>query len=350
MMASDMEGRAQTVLGAVAPEALGITMMHEHLLLDLRRLFHEPEDEAERGMGRAPVDLGTLSWVLMNWNGSLDNLVLSDHALAADEVELFKKAGGGTLVDVTSVGLGREPLALRRVAELTGLHIVMGSSYYTAAFHPADMEAKAEDVIREEIVRDITEGAANTNVRAGIIGEVGCTWPLHPHEAKVLRASARAQRDTGAAVTIHPGLHVDSPFEILDILESAGADPGRVIMGHMERTGLDRDGLLRLLRRGCHVEFDWFGEVRPTYPSGRIDVPSDGERIRTIAFLISQGFGRKIVVSQDICLKARLASFGGPGYAHIAKYVRRWMRAMGIGSEEIDDLLVGNPRRLLRFV
>ena len=346
---ANISGRAQTVLGTVAPETLGITMMHEHLISDLSRFFHEPDDPQEQLIARTPVDLGTLSWVLMNWSGSLDNLVLSDQDLAVDEVSIFKKEGGGTLVDVTSVGLGREPLALRYVAEKTDLHIVMGSSYYLAHFHPPDMDGKSEDDIYEEIVRDITEGVGDTGVRAGIIGEVGCSWPLHPNEAKALRASARAQRKTGAPLSIHPGLHVDAPFKIVDILAEAGADIERVIIGHMERTRLDRDRLVRLLRSGCYVEFDWFGEVRPTYPHGIIEVPSDGERIKTIAFLIAEGFGKKVVVSQDICLKARLASFGGPGYGHIARYVRTWMRELGIKADEIDDLLVGNPRRILAF-
>lgn len=349
MTQSNMAGRAQTVLGPVAPDELGITMMHEHLLLDLRRFFREPEDPDERAMAQAPVDLDTLSWVFMNWSASLDNLVLSDPGLAADEAGIFKKAGGGTLVDVTSVGLGRDPLALRDIAEKTGLHIVMGSSYYLAPYHPPDMDEKTEDDICAEIVRDITEGVDGTGVRAGIIGEVGCSWPLEANEAKALRASARAQRETGAPLSIHTGLHVDSSFEILDVLDGAGADIERVIMGHMERTRLDREGLLRLLRLGCYVEFDWFGEVRPTYPTGIVEVPSDSERIKTIAFLIGEGFGEKIVVSQDVCLKARLASYGGPGYAHIVKYVRTWMRELGIRPAEIDDLVIGNPRRILQF-
>ena len=346
---ASVSGQAQTVLGAVAPEELGITMMHEHLIVDLRRFYHEPEDSQGRNNAHAPVDLDTLSWVFMNWSGSLDNLVLSDQGVAADEAGIFKTAGGGTLVDVTSVGLGREPLALRSIAEKTGLHIVMGSSYYLVDFHPPDMDDKSEDDICAEIVRDLTEGVDDTGVRAGIIGEVGCSWPLDPNETKVLRASARAQRETGAPLSIHTGRHVDSSFEILEVLDEAGADIERVIMGHMERTRLDREGLLRLLRSGCYVEFDWFGEVRPTYPHGIIEVPSDGERIKTIAFLIAEGFGKKVVVSQDICFKARLASYGGPGYGHIARYVQTWMRELGIKTDEIDDLLVGNPRRILQF-
>ena len=221
---ANLSGKAQTVLGAVAPEELGITMMHEHLIVDLRRFFHEPEDPQERIIAHAPVDIDSLSWVFMNWSGSLDNVVLADQDLPADEAGIFKTAGGGTLVDVTSVGLGREPLALRSIAEKTGLHIVMGSSYYLVDFHPPDMDEKSEDDICAEIVRDITEGVDDTGVRAGIIGEVGCSWPLDPNETKALRASARAQRETGAPLSIHTGRHVDSSFEILEVLDEAGAD------------------------------------------------------------------------------------------------------------------------------
>ena len=349
MTKTQLAGHAQTVLGPVAPEALGITMMHEHLVLDLTRIFDEPADPDERVLGRAPVDLDNLSWVFMNWCNNLDNLVLSDEQLAAHEAGIFKQAGGGTIVDVTSIGLGRDPVALRGIAERTGLNVVMGASYYHALFHPPDMDSKSEDDICEEIVHDLTGGAGDTGICAGIIGEVGCSWPLKPNEAKVLRASARAQRETGAPLSIHPGLHVDSPFEILDILGDAGADIARVVMGHMERTGLERNRLLDLARLGCTLEYDWFGEVRPTYPYGRVDVPSDGERIKTIAFLISEGFGKNVVVSHDICFKSRLAAFGGPGYAHIVKYVRTWMRELGIGPQEIEDLLIENPRRILCF-
>ncbi len=165
--------------------------------------------------------------------------------------------------------------------------------------------------------------------------------------ATSLRASARAQRQTGAAITIHPGRHVDSPFEIIDVLECAGADIGRVVMGHMERTGLDEAGLLQLARTGCILEWDWFGEVRPAFPHGRVDVPSDGERIKEIGFLIAQGFADRIVLSQDVCFKTRLAAFGGPGYAHIVKYVTKWMIALGIGAADINAMLIENPRRIL---
>ena len=81
-----------------------------------------------------------------------------------------------------------------------------------------------------EIVNDVVEGVGDTGVRAGIIGELGCSWPLRPNEAKVLKASAQAQKETGAPITIHPGRHIDAPFEIIDVLDKAGADISRVVM------------------------------------------------------------------------------------------------------------------------
>jgi phosphotriesterase-related protein len=211
------------------------------------------------------------------------------------------------------------------------------------------MDSRSEEAIAESIVRDVVEGADGTDIRAGIVGEVGCSSPMQPNEAKSLRASARAQRRTGVPISIHPGRDAESPFEILDILEKAGADPTRVVMGHMERGGLDRGRLVELARRGCYLEYDWFGEVRPTWPFGRVDVPSDGERIKTIAFLIAEGFVDRVLVSHDVCFKTRLASYGGPGYAHIVKYVWHWMKALGLTSEQIDTIMVKNPKRVLQF-
>jgi phosphotriesterase-related protein len=173
---------------------------------------------------------------------------------------------------------------------------------------------------------------------------------LFPNEEKSLKATAMASRETGVSISIHPGRHVDAPFQILDILERAGADIGRVVMGHMERTGLDSERLIKLARTGCYLEYDWFGEVRPTYPYGRVDVPSDGERIKTLAYLIDEGFGDRLLVSHDVCFKTRLSSYGGPGYAHILKYVKPWMKALGVKDEAVDRILIDNPRRILPLV
>ena len=277
------------MLGPVDPASLGITIPHEHLLIDLGPRFIEPDSEEGRALARQPVSLENLSWVRRNYLSNLDNIRLTDERVAIEEASLFRRAGGGTIVDAGSIGIRPDPFALQRISRATGLHVVAATGYYTEDFHPPDMDARTEDELTREIVGDLRDGIGETGIRAGIIGELGCSWPLHPNERKGLRAAARAQRETGAPITVHPGRDQSAPFEILEVLVEAGADVRRVVMGHVERTGFDVPTLLRLARTGCYVEYDWFGEVLSMHPTGPVDVPSDAERIDRIRLLIDEG-------------------------------------------------------------
>ena len=135
-----------------------------------------------------------------------DNSVLGDEATSIAEALEFKKNGGSTIVDVTSIGIGRDPLALRRLANSTGLNIVMGGGWYQKAYHPADMDQRTAEDMANEIIGDITTGVGDTGIRSGIIGEVGINGdPLTANEIKSLQASARASRATGAAISLHYG-------------------------------------------------------------------------------------------------------------------------------------------------
>src|SRR5213594_4657911 len=172
-MSRPLGGQIQTVLGAVAPDAIGITLPHEHLLIDFKVMFAEPAAAADKARTREPVSLANLGWVRQNFNASLDNLRLLDEQTAVDEIMLFRRAGGQTVVDPTNVSLSRDPLALARISRATGLNIVMGAGYYVEAAHPADMDRRSEDSIVREIVREVTVGVGDTGVRAGLIGEIG---------------------------------------------------------------------------------------------------------------------------------------------------------------------------------
>lgn len=131
--------------------------------------------------------------------------MLLDEGTAIEEANLYVRVGGKTIVDATSMGIGRDPLGLARIARATGLNIIMGSSYYVAKVHPSGMDEKSVEELAEEIIRDVTEGVGDTGIKAGIIGEVGCTWPWTDNERKVVHASALAQQHTGAPLLIHPG-------------------------------------------------------------------------------------------------------------------------------------------------
>src|SRR4029450_5590542 len=93
-MPRPLGGQIQTVLGAVAPDAIGITLPHEHLLIDFKVMFAEPAAAAAKAPAREPVSLANLGWVRQHFNANLDNLRLQDEQGAQDEILLFKKAGG----------------------------------------------------------------------------------------------------------------------------------------------------------------------------------------------------------------------------------------------------------------
>ena len=350
MPTTALAGQAQTVLGPIAGEAMGVTLPHEHLLIDFAVMFREPTTGAERGLSRQPVSLANLGWVRHHFSSNLDNLQLLDEAVARDEALLFKHAGGQTFVDPTNRGLARDPLALARVARATGLNIIMGSGYYVDAAHPPGMDRRTVDEIARELVTDLTVGVDGTGVRAGFIGEIGTSWPWTDNEKKVVRAAVAAQRETGAALMIHPGRHERLPLGIVDFIRKEGADLERTIMCHIERTIADPGVLLELAATGVRLEYDLFGLETSYYPyNPAFDMPNDGERMRQILFLIERGHVAQILMSHDIAYKHCLTRWGGFGYHHLLVNVIPRLRARGADDRTVQTLLVDNPRRAFTY-
>jgi len=339
----------QTVLGPIPPNALGITLSHEHLLCDQRGVtFQEPPEPADRALARRPVSLEIFHWIQFNWASNLDNLVLDSEETAIDEARLYREAGGQSLVDVTPDGLGRDPQALVRIARATGLQVLMGCGYYVGPTHPPHVASMSEDDITREIIHDMTEGVRDTGIKAGVIGEIGSSWPLVPAEAKVFRAAAAAQAELGCGLSVHPGRHPDSPFEILEILRSGGADPRRVIISHIDRTVQRLDRLKALAETGCYLEYDLFGcETTATFPyqAFGIDMPSDAQRLDLARALMDAGYGKQLLFSHDVCVKHRTRRYGGPGYDHIVRNILPWMRKREFTEQEVSLPVIDNPRR-----
>lgn len=348
-----MSGLVRTVLGDVEPSALGITLTHEHLLIH----FYRWQDEAGIAAGipsddpRAaqPLTLANTGWARRNWHLSRANRGLDEDDVAAEELRLFKSAGGGAIVDATNPDLGRDPDALARISRATGVHIVMGAGHYVGEMHPLDMEARTEEQLFEELVEDIERGCDGSDIRAGIIGEIGCSEPMLPNERKVLRAGARAMRATGAPLLIHPGRGTGAPLAAMRVVEEAGGDPRRTIMSHIDRTLFDPVDMLTLARTGCYLEFDLFGQESSYYPLSPIDMPNDAGRVDHLIRLIDAGYGEKLLIAQDICRKTALVAYGGDGYAHILENVVPMMRRKGMAESAIDAILVRNPARVLAF-
>jgi len=364
--APDPSGMALTVRGPVDPAQLGVTLTHEHVFIDLRkthlphrkwvvegeRLVPDRPDEdfpaTELALWEAKLDLANLQ-LARAVAPIADNYVLSDEELAVRELGAFKDAGGGTVVDATSIGLKRDPLAVRRVSERTGLHMIVGTGYYQRVYHPDDMDRRTVDDITRTIVRDVAvgihDGVRQTDVRAGVIGEVGINGgPLTPNERKSMRAAARASRLTGAPVMIHLGGEGAEKHAILDIAAEEGVDLGHVILGHCDGIAEDTPFMLELLRRGVFVAFDNLGREPAVAAPSRTAVAAEA-----VPRLLEAGYEDRVLLSQDICWKTSLKAYGGVGYTFIQDQFLPRLRELGVTEAQVEKLMVANPRQAFTF-
>jgi phosphotriesterase-related protein len=349
-MTGALAGKALTVLGAIDGDRMGVTLPHEHLLIDFAVMFQEPAAASEKGLAHQPVTLANVGWVRQNFNANLDNLRLLDEQTAQDEIMLFRRAGGQTVIDPTNASLSRDPQALARIARATGLNIVMGAGYYVAAAHPPDMPTRSEDSLVREIVRDVTVGVGDTGIRAGLIGEIGNTWPWTENEKKVVRAAVEAQRQTGAPLMIHPGRDPGAPMQLAELIRKQGGDLRRTIMCHIERTIADERMLYDLADTGLWLEYDLFGLENSYYPyNPDFDMPNDGGRMAQILALIARGHADQILMSHDIAYKSSLTRYGGYGYHHLLVNVVPRLRRKGVDDAGLRRLLVENPARAFVF-
>ncbi len=342
-------GLVQTVLGPVHPSELGPTTTHEHLYIDFSFMYRPARDTPSPELADVPITLENLGWIRRNYYSNRSNLQLMDLETTIGEVRRYGEVGGGAIVDATTLGIGRNPEALARISTESGVHIIMGAGYYVAAVHLDDMDERTEENLALEIVGDIVDGVEDSGVRAGIIGEIGCTWPLAPTERKSLAAAALAQRETGAAILVHPGRNPDAPLEILELLSGSGADVSRVIMGHLDRTVFDFVALQRIASSGCYLEWDLFGNEGSYYPLAEIDMPSDAQRLDFIKRAADAGYSDRIVTGHDIAHKHRLVRYGGHGYGHILENIVPKMRRKGFSDDVIRAITVDNPARILAF-
>lgn len=334
----------RTVRGDVDPAAVGVTTMHEHLWMDATPLLavHGYRVAVEPG----PWDAAVAAEARWNPGVHPDNYRLTDADLAVRELTPFLAAGGGTIVDLTPPSLGRDPRRVHEISQRADVHVVLGTGQYLGPSHERWVADASEVAIADRLVRDATTGIGETTIRAGILGEIGTSDPLRPDEARVLRALAAAARETGLAVSVH--LHpwgYEGPA-VLGALEAAGAPPERVILGHLN-TAIDGPDQLRAMAdRGASLGFDLFGFDHSLLGPGRWP-PSDRDVAATIVGLISDGYGDRIVLGQDVGVRTRLRRWGGWGYAHLLEHVVPMMRDLGVGEDALHAMLVGNPARLL---
>lgn len=310
-----MSPRVMTVTGPIPPERVGFTLPHEHTSA-------RPEVAARREQ-------------LFDFT--------SDSELIIDELRDFRRRGGSCLIDVTSGGLGRDPLWLRDLSTRSGVLIVMGAGWYRGDWYPPEARIDRRSVaeLAAEIVAEVEHGVAGTGVRPGIIGEIGTDhgW-VSAQEERVHRAAARAARDTGLAVTTH-ALHSHVGLDQLRICEDEGLDPARVIIGHADSVP-SLDYYLAILDRGANVQFDLIGA-----PGDAVLEHGEPRLIEIIVELLERGFSDRILLSHDVSANRQLKAYGGNGYTYLQQHFLPSLRTAAVAEGEIAQMTIDNPRRIL---
>lgn len=331
-----------TVLGPLPVAQMGVTLMHEHILLDASGKWVPPTCCGEREIGEQKVHIGILGALRMNPLMNRDNCQLFDVEAAIDELMRFRELGGNTVVDPTNLGIGRDPAALQKIARRTGLNIVMSTGFYLEPTHPRYVSERSIDDLAAQLIFEVGGADEKPEVVAGLIGEIGVSAAFTAHEEKSLRAAARASAATRVPLSIHLPGWVRHGHRVLDIVEQEGADLNHTVLCHMNPSHRDTAYQHALARRGAWLEYDMIG-MDYYYPEEDAQSPSDEENARAIRALIDAGFIDRLLMSQDVFLKTMLTRYGGHGYGYILKHFVPRLRRHGVTDPQIETLLTVNP-------
>lgn len=311
-----------TVRGPVHTDDLGRVLMHEHVFVlseEIRKNYPEVWDEETR---------------------------VAD---AVARLRALGESGIGTIVDPTVIGLGRDIPRVQRINEQVDVNIVPATGVYTYNDVPMYLHFRGPGTLFDMpepmvamFVKDLTEGIADTGVRAAFLKCAIDAPGMTPGVERVMRAVAAAHRETGAPITVHTDVHNQSGLQALDLLQQEGVDLTRVVLGH-SGDSTDEDYLTRLADAGCYLGMDRFG----------LDVLLDfDQRVGTVARLVELGYAEHLVLSHDAsCHNDWLPSEQLPAvapnwhYQHITNDVLPALRERGVSDKQIRTMLVDNPRR-----
>lgn len=340
-------GKVMTVNGPIAAEALGVTLMHEHILNDCRCWWHAPKTPERQYLAGGFVCMEILGELKQDPFVNKHNITLDDEPLAISELRAFANAGGQTVVEPTCRGIGRNPLALRRIAKAAGLNVVMGAGYYLGSSHPAEVADMTVGDIANEIVREAVEGVDGTDVKIGLIGEIGVSSDFTAEEEKSLRGAAQAQVRTGLPLMVHLPGWFRLGHRVLDVVAQEGADIRHTVLCHMNPSHDDFSYQSELAARGAFIEYDMIG-MDFFYADQQVQCPSDEEAARAIVRLAEAGYLDRVLLSHDVFLKMMLTRYGGNGYAYVLRHFLPRLKRHGLDETALDQMMRANPRAVFQ--
>ena len=284
----------------------GITYVHEHIPIDRSEVI---EDE--------------------------DALLDSQQLVIQELKELYKK-GVRNIVEATCRGIGRNIAYAQKVATETGINIVQATGWYQSAFLPIEVYQLSVTQLAEMMIKDITIGIKNTDIKAGIIGEIATTknrWT--EQEEKVFNAAVIASKETHTPIMTHTSIGTLG-HEQVEFFQKKHANLSKIIIGHVDLTG-NPNYVLEMLKTGINVEIDTIGKN---------NYMSDAKRVDIIKAAQDAGFTDQIVMSMDITRKSHLKANGGIGYAYLLDSFIPELKAGGVTEGFINKMLVENPQRI----
>lgn len=336
--------KLKTVCGQLDRNQLGTVTTHEHVLLDLTAFYQKLPVKGIDDPATQKVEMWNLGILSRDCYALKDNLLLDNEAVATQELNYFKEAGGDTVVDASLPGIGRDPQALARIAKATGLNIIMGTGFYVGQTHPEYLDRMTDEEIAQLMVDELETGI--DGICAGYIGEIGISEIFDDKERRVLRAAAIASLKTGAAINVHINPWTTNGIEAADILLDAGVAPEKICISHIDVENRE-EYIYALLKKGVYVEFDNFGKEyyirREVRNSGYGLFVHDTDRVTLLKKMIDDGYLRQILLSCDLCLKNLMHCYGGWGYDHVLSNIVPMMEDEGITDEQIAIMLKENP-------
>jgi phosphotriesterase-related protein len=311
--------KVRTVLGDVEPASLGLTLVHEHLVIDWAELLGRP---------RATFDYDTTV------------------ELIAARLRAAEAFGVGAMGECTPIGAGRYVDLIVDVARRTNVKIVASTGFFHESWAPMHPLALALDLdaMTDLLTREITEGMGSTTVRAGLMKCATGAGRISPAEEKVLRATARTHRATGAPIVTHitGGLEAEQ----IDLFGSEGVEPSALCISHVGSGPQAADRLLGALRRGANVSVDQIG-----YP-----FEPDAVWIEVVALAVRAGFIDQVMIAHDTSVLASGPetvfgeAAGASDYGYIPRvFVPGLQRVAGLSDGQIATILETNPQRFLAF-
>ena len=307
------EGHVITVSGPRAVEALGVVDAHDHLLLD---------------------------------SPGMPGQAFTDTLKAVEEVLDARATGIGTIVEMTPIGLGRNPAGLRAVAEATGVAIIGATGYHRDAHYPAGhwVHATTVETLADRVLADLRTGMHPADwtdpgrppdrARAGAIKGGASYHRISRSERRRLEAVAGASAATGAAVLVHSEVGT-AAHEIVDLLEAAGAHPSRIALAHLDRNP-DAELHAEVAARGVTLEYDTIGRTKYHPDSTVLDL---------IEAVAAAGHLDRIVLGLDLGARESLRAYeGGPGLRYLMTTFAPRLRHR-LGADAAARILVANPAR-----